>query len=229
MKYLRGFGFALTTLVLYLGFPLLGWGYGSLGAFFANWARAGYAVVVLVFSLAVGVQAVDAPEGIRGRRGEEDKLVRRQSLVRIGLILVLYAALIFLPLADRRSLAAWGESSALRWLGLVLCVPGYALIFLSGLALGRQYSQEVTIQEDHHLVTTGIFRWIRNPRYLGVILLAFGLSCLFRSWVGLGVSLVVVLVLLLRIKDEEAMLRREFGPAWDSYCQKSWRLIPMIF
>ncbi len=37
------------------------------------------------------------------------------------------------------------------------------------------------------------------------------------------------LVLLWRIRDEEALLRREFGPAWDAYAERSWRLIPFVF
>jgi protein-S-isoprenylcysteine O-methyltransferase Ste14 len=36
-------------------------------------------------------------------------------------------------------------------------------------------------------------------------------------------------VLLWRIRDEEALMRREFGPAWEVYRRRSWRLVPLIF
>jgi protein-S-isoprenylcysteine O-methyltransferase Ste14 len=229
MKYRRSVVFCLATLGLYLGLPLLGWGFDRLGDYFSSGARTGYALVVLIFALAVSFQAIDAPEGIRGSRGDEGKLVRRQSVVRVTLILLLYATLIFLPVSDRHNIAVWSENLTVRWLGVILAGIGYAFIFLSGLALGRQYSQEVTIQKDHQLITAGVFRTIRNPRYLGVMAAALGLSCLFRSWVGLAVSAGVIAFLLFRIRDEEALLHREFGQAWEAYCKTSWRLIPYVY
>jgi protein-S-isoprenylcysteine O-methyltransferase Ste14 len=229
MKFLRGIAFGLATILLYLGLLLLGWGLDRLGDFFADAARTGYALVVLAFGLAVGIQAIDSPEGIRGSRGDENKLVRRQSFVRVGLILLLYATFLFLPFSSRRSLAVWDERAFTPWLGVVLAGIGYTFVFLSGLALGRQYSQEVTIQKDHHLVTAGVFKTIRNPRYLGVIAAALGLACLFRSWVGLAVTAGVVVFLLFRIRDEEVLLHREFGQEWETYCRTSWRLIPHVY
>jgi protein-S-isoprenylcysteine O-methyltransferase Ste14 len=180
MKYLRAIIFCLSTIAIYLGLPLLGWGPGGFRDFFSGYSRAGYALIVLVFGLAVGFQAIDSPEGIRGSKGETGKLVRRQSAVRIVMILVLYAALIFLPYADYRQIGVWNENLLIRWCGMALCGLGYMLIFLSGAALGKQYSQEVTIQKDHKLITTGVFHYIRNPRYLGVMVVGVGLSLLFR-------------------------------------------------
>jgi protein-S-isoprenylcysteine O-methyltransferase Ste14 len=64
---------------------------------------------------------------------------------------------------------------------------------------------------------------------LGIVALAIGLSLAFRSWIGLIAALVVFGILVLRIHDEEALLRREFGEEWEKYAQKSWRMIPGIF
>jgi protein-S-isoprenylcysteine O-methyltransferase Ste14 len=229
MKYLRPIVFCLATILIYFGLPLLGRGPDNLGDYFSDHSRAGYALVALAFGLAVGGQSIDAPEGIRGGKGEESKLLRRQSVVRIVMILLLYSTLIFLPFADRRSIGVWSEDSTMRWFGLTLSGLGYALIFLSGLTLGKQYSQEVTIQENHQLITGDIFHYIRNPRYLGVIIMAVGLSCLFRSWIGLRVSMILIIVLLFRIRDEEDLLQREFGQQWHDYCKTSWRLIPYLY
>jgi protein-S-isoprenylcysteine O-methyltransferase Ste14 len=123
--------------------------------------------------------------------------------VRFALVLGLYLAITFIPFADRRGIAVLAEGPAARWLGVALCLPGYVFIFWSGLALGRQYSAEVTIQKDHRLITSGPYRWIQHPRYLGVI--------------------------LFRIHAEEELLHREFGEEWERYSQKSWRIAPGIF
>jgi protein-S-isoprenylcysteine O-methyltransferase Ste14 len=229
MKLLRSILFCLSTLLLYLGLPLLGWGLDDLGGFFSLTSRVGYALAVGLFGVAVGVQAFPGTEGIRGGKGEEAKLNRRESVVRIVLILVLYLAITFIPFADRRGIGVIIEGSMVRWLGVTLCVLGYAFIFWSGLALGRQYSAEVTIQKDHRLITSGPYQWIRHPRYLGVVALAVGLSLAFRSWIGLIAAPLILGALLVRIRDEEVLLHREFGKEWETYVQQSWRLLPGIF
>jgi hypothetical protein len=55
--------------------PLLGWGIDDISGFFSLNQRSVYAVLVTVLGLAFGYQAFDNPEGIRGNRGEESKLV----------------------------------------------------------------------------------------------------------------------------------------------------------
>jgi protein-S-isoprenylcysteine O-methyltransferase Ste14 len=102
------------------------------------------------------------------------------------------------------------------------------LIFWSGLALGRLYSPEVTIQKNHRLITDGPYRHIRHPRYLGGMIQGIGLSLLFRSWIGLALTFLFIVIVSFRIKDEEALMSREFGEEWETYCKKSWRLIPFI-
>jgi len=229
MKFLRAILFFIATLLIYLGVTLLGWGLGDLAGFFSSAPRLGYAIVVGLFSLAVGAQAYGSTEGIRGGKGEEGKFVFRQRLVRIGLVLALYIALFFIPFFDRRGFGVFGNSDIVRWLGVVLSALGFSLVFWSGLTLGRQYSADVTIQEGHHLITHSIYRYIRNPRYLGVIALSIGVSCIFRSWVGLIASLLFLVILLYRIKDEESLMHKEFGGEWEAYCQRSWRLIPYLY
>ncbi len=229
MKFFRSIIFFAATLLIYLAIPLLGWGLGHLTDFFSSSPRLGYAVVVTAFSLAVGIQAFYSTSGIRGGKGEPEKFVFRQRVVRILLVLSLYLALFFLPFFDRHTIGVFSASLGVRWVGVIFSAMGYALVFLSGLALGRQYSQDVTIQKDHQLITHGIYGIIRHPRYLGIIALAMGVSLLFRTWIGLVAAGLFTAVLLFRIRDEEAVLLKEFGAQWEAYCQHSWRLIPYMF
>jgi protein-S-isoprenylcysteine O-methyltransferase Ste14 len=229
MNVLRGFGSFIFTIVLYLGLPLLGWGLDDLRGFFSLNQRMGYAVFILILSIAAGYQAIAAPEGLRGSKGQEEKLVSRQSIVRVVVILLLLGALFFLPFADRLNIGVMFNSQAVRWAGLVLFVLGTSLVFWSGLILGRFYSGEVTIQKDHLLITSGLYRYIRHPRYLGGIILGIGLSLIFSSWIGLALSIPFIGLILLRIRDEEALMYKEFGQESEEYCKQSWRLIPFLY
>jgi protein-S-isoprenylcysteine O-methyltransferase Ste14 len=229
MKGLRGVGFLITTNLLYLGIPLFGWGLDDLPGFFSKNQRLGYGLLILVLGLAVGYQAIETPEGIRGSRGQEGKVVARQSIIRVVAVLILLGALAFLPFSDRRGIGVLTDNQMVRWVGLVLFAAGMGLVYWSGIALGRLYSAEVTIQQGHHLVTRGPYRHVRHPRYLGAVLLGPGLSLTFRSWIGLIASFAFVGFILLRIRDEEALMHAEFGQEWEEYCQRTWRLIPLVY
>ena len=223
--------FLVTTLAIYLGLPLLGWGVDDLAGFLSLSPRAGYALAVVAVGLAVGCQAMDSPEGVRGGKvkGEEGKLVRRQSVVRVAVILLMYGALIFLPFSDRRAIAVMIGGEVARWIGLVFFGLGSTLVFWSGLALGRLYSPEVTLQAGHRLITSGPYRHLRHPRYLGGIIYACGLSLLFRSWIGMVGCVLALGFFWFRVRDEEALMCQEFGQEWEAYCQRSWRLIPFLY
>jgi len=153
----------------------------------------------------------------------------RQRIVRNLVVGFMYAALIFLPFADRRNIGTFSYGPVIRWLGLSLDAIGFIFIFWSGVSLGKYYSPDVTLQEDHHLIKDGLYRHIRHPRYLGALTLGFGMVLLFRSWIGFILLNPFTVVLLLRIRDEEAFMKEEFELEWKSYCTESWRLIPYIF
>jgi len=230
MKILQSVGFFFYVLAVYAGLPLLGWGVNDLPGFFSQAPRGGYILSIAFYGVVIGLMA-RRPGGMGTvvGKGKEDKFIPRQRIVRILAALMLLGALFFLPFADRRGLAVLGSGTALRWAGLVLEILGMGIILWSGWALGRFYSPDVTLQEGHRLVTDGLYRLVRNPRYLGGIVQGFGLALLFRSWLGLALVFVFILIILFRIRDEEALMQREFGAEWEAYCQKSWRLIPYIY
>jgi len=149
--------------------------------------------------------------------------------VRLAIVALLYVALAFLPFADRRGIAVMQGAGLARWIGLALCTLGMAFILWSSVALGRLYSPEVTVQKDHHLVTDGPYRVVRHPRYLGALAMGLGLALTFRSWFGLALMPAVAAVLAFRIRDEEALMRQEFGAEWEAYCKRTKRVIPLLY
>jgi len=204
-------------------------GIDDLAGFFSLYPRLGYAVLVVILGLVAGYQAIDAPKGLKGGKGEAGKLVRRQSIVKVVIIFLMYVFLALMPFADRGGIGVMFEGQAMRWPGLVLAGLGFALIFWSGFALSRFYSTDVTIQKNHRLITTGLYRHLRHPRYLGGVLFAIGFALLFSSWIGLAGSAMFLGVIVFRIKDEEALIHQEFGQEWETYCKQSWRLMPYLY
>jgi protein-S-isoprenylcysteine O-methyltransferase Ste14 len=229
MRIARSSGSFLYTLAIYVGLPLFGWGLDDLIGFFSYPQLIGYALSIATFGFLAG-RMIQRPGGMGNLgKGETDKFVPRQRIVRIFVTGMLFCALVFVPFADRRNFGVMTDHPMMRWMGLVLEILGMGLIFWSGWALGRLYSPELTLQKEHRLITGGPYRSIRHPRYLGGMIQGIGLSGLFRSWIGLVLTLIFTAIILFRIQDEESLMRQEFGPEWETYCKKTWRLLPFVF
>jgi len=121
------------------------------------------------------------------------------------------------------------DGDAVRWLGVVLFAVGGALRLWPVFILGRRFSGLVAIQPGHTLVTNGPYRIIRHPSYAGLLINSLGWALVFRSGVGLVLTLLIVPPLIARIGAEEALLRAQFGGEYDAYCARTSRLLPGIY
>ena len=117
----------------------------------------------------------------------------------------------------------------LRWLGGVLGIGALCLLAWADHHLGKNFSMTLRIRQDHTLVTSGPYRWIRHPVYSAGLL--FGAAILLVSanwfvgcsWLG-GCSLLYAC----RIPKEEAMMLSEFAD-YREYAARTGRLWPPWF
>ena len=221
MKPLPKWGMMLITTVnvgIYIALAVLGWGGWS--AFMANPARVGVVVATVVLSIAAMFTSGNISSGRR-----EDTKNRWIFLP----ILILGFLLGWLPAyTDRREI--WTiDGDTTRYLGLALFVVGCILRMAPVFVLGRRFSGLVAIQEGHELVTGGLYRVIRHPSYLGLLLGLFGWALVFRSAIGVLVSLLLLPPLVARMNSEEALLESEFGSEYADYRRRTWRLVPFVY
>jgi protein-S-isoprenylcysteine O-methyltransferase Ste14 len=129
--------------------------------------------------------------------------------------------------ADRRDL--WTlNGDAIRYLGLALLVLGCILRVGPMFALERRFTWPLATQEEHRLVTTGFYRFLRHPSYLGALLAMIGWVLVFRSRIGL-LPILLLPVFLPIIRAEESLLLSEFGAEYASYRRRTWLLLPFLF
>jgi len=202
----------------YLGLAVLA--LGGRAAFFSHPALVALAIVfVCLVGASVGTEGNVSP-GVREDRSN------RWVLAVFGLIGLLDA---YLPAYTDR-VGLWTmDSEAIRWIGVVLFAAGGVLRIWPVFVLGRRFSGLVAIQPGHTLVTRGVYRYIRHPSYLGLLVNALGWGLAFRS--GLGVLFAALLVppLLARIHAEERLLQAQFGDVYAAYCARTFRLIPGVY
>jgi protein-S-isoprenylcysteine O-methyltransferase Ste14 len=121
------------------------------------------------------------------------------------------------------------DGDTIRWLGVGLFAAGGALRIWPVFVLGHRFSGLVAIQHGHTLATSGVYRVIRHPSYLGLVVGSLGWSLAFRSGVGIVLTALLIPVLVARINAEERLLRGHFGDEYEAYRARTSRLIPGIY
>ncbi len=206
------------SLGLFLGLAALGW--GGLGPFFSHPPFVTLTIVTFALGAAAMFTGGNLSPGVREDRSNRWVI---WSFSLIGLLLAWAPAY-----TDRIGVWTFG-GDAVRWAGLVIYALGGTLRLWPVYVLGRRFSGLVAIQPGHELVTTGIYRVVRNPSYVGLLLTVLGWALVFRSGVGLVIFAVTFAPIVGRIRAEEKMLRSEFGEAWDAYAARTWRLMPLVY
>ena len=108
---------------------------------------------------------------------------------------------------------------------LVFVLSGY--LALHALLVLKGHGTHVdTSSPSIQIVTSGPFRFSRNPMYLSLVLLGLGLAVLLTSvWLLLGSAVVLILLDRLAIRPEEAYLAEKFGQVYAAYSAKVRRWI----
>jgi protein-S-isoprenylcysteine O-methyltransferase Ste14 len=120
----------------------------------------------------------------------------------------------------------WAGADLVKPLGLALCGAGMLLFVLAVATLKRAFLGDVEPVTDR-LITTGPYRLVRHPLYLGMVGTTLGLAIAFRSLWGLLITVGAFLPLgLYRARLEEAALARRFGDEWARYASRTPFLLP---
>jgi len=114
-----------------------------------------------------------------------------------------------------------------------LAVFFFGILFIAlPMALNLWAEATVRIQTDRgqHVVSTGPYRIVRHPMYVGMILMYFSVALMLGSIWALAMGAVMALLLVIRTAFEDGMLRREL-PGYEEYATAvtRWRLLPGIW
>jgi protein-S-isoprenylcysteine O-methyltransferase len=113
---------------------------------------------------------------------------------------------------------------------VALAVGSVWLIAFAVSTLGKQWAVAARLIEGHKLITTGPYRFVRNPIYTGMLgmLVATGLA--MEHWTALIVAVVLFMVgLVVRVRSEEKLLRAAFGEEFEEYAKRVPAVLPGIY
>lgn len=211
------FGIGLVVIWLALFLPA-----GSL-AFWNGWLYLGLFTGLMAVALAY--LWLRDPALLEKRLRTKERQKTQKGVILASFVVI--TAMFLLPGFDWR----WSWSKVPTWLvfaALAFCVAGYAL-FVLVLRANSYLSRVVELQEGQRVIDSGPYALLRHPMYLATLAIYLSTPLVLGSFWALIPAACYVPLLVLRIRDEEALLLREL-PGYAEYCARlRWRLLPGIW
>ncbi|MFH0756344.1 MAG: isoprenylcysteine carboxylmethyltransferase family protein [Bacteroidota bacterium] len=145
------------------------------------------------------------------RSGKRDK--KRQDKGSISIIWTLIPiAVTGTIILSNKTETVISSHSIVHYIGLGVILMGMVFRFISIFSLGRFFTVDVTIRENHELKKDGIYKIIRHPSYSGSLLSFVGFGISLNNWLSLiAITSLVTIAFLYRIRIEERLLAEQFG------------------
>jgi protein-S-isoprenylcysteine O-methyltransferase Ste14 len=122
----------------------------------------------------------------------------------------------------------WPYSKEFGIAGWICVALGLLLLSWSALNLGRSLTPFPRPTENGELITSGAYRIVRHPIYLGVLLTCLGFALATASSARLGMTLVLFVFFDMKARREELWLKERY-PDYGLYQQRAKRLIPWLY
>jgi protein-S-isoprenylcysteine O-methyltransferase Ste14 len=160
----------------------------------------------------------------RGQRGSPQWWARWISS--LGFVFAVAA-----PIAE---LAGWPviallDRTVVGVLGVVLVVVGIFTTLSAQLTMGASWRGDVDPEAQTELVTTGLFRIIRNPIFTGTAITAIGLALMVPNVLAVAMLIAFVTAWEIQVRlVEEPYLLRVHGEAYRRYAARTGRFVPWV-
>jgi protein-S-isoprenylcysteine O-methyltransferase Ste14 len=159
-------------------------------------------------------------------RWQESAISRARHIIPLLVCAALLAAPRVLPAVLTARFMPPGR--LLPSLGALVVAAGLGLAVWARVHLGRNWSGIVTLKDDHTLIRTGPYRFVRHPIYTGLLLAFVGTAAAINEWRGVLAVACALVGFLSKIRVEEQRMRQTF-PEYEQYRKRTAALIPLLY
>ena len=115
-------------------------------------------------------------------------------------------------------------------IGMALVVIGFVIRIHSIRALKQYFTYSVAKVENHKIIETGLYKFIRHPEYLGQLIIFIGISISISNWLSILIMMIPITIgYIYRIKVEDSFMIVQMGENYLNYQKRTKRIIPMIY
>lgn len=208
-------GGAMYALLLFL--PAGSWGY--IGA---------WRLLSLLFGpmFLMGVYMLVVSPKLLGRRLSSGEKRAKQQGVQFVMGVATLVGFVVAGLDWRFGWSNVGHTAVM--VGSTLFLVGYGLYF-EVLRENVWASRTIEVAEEQQVVQTGLYGLVRHPMYLATLLMFVPMPLVLGSWWALCAFVLYVPIIVVRIRDEEKLLRKELK-GYEEYCKRvRWRILPLVW
>jgi protein-S-isoprenylcysteine O-methyltransferase Ste14 len=190
------------------------------------WVFLAVFTVVSLFSTVYLMRKDTAIVERRMRAGPKAETRAVQKVAVAGIIILFNAVLVFSALDHR---FAWSQvPPAISLIGDVLVAVGLGIAVFT-VTQNSYAAANITVESDQKLASTGLYGLVRHPMYMGSMIMLAGIPLALDSWWGLALLVPFMIILAVRITDEEKMLTQELAGYREYTDTVHHRLVPYVW
>jgi protein-S-isoprenylcysteine O-methyltransferase Ste14 len=107
-------------------------------------------------------------------------------------------------------------------------IVGTTFLIWVNLSLGKEWSANLMIKNEHKLIKSGPYSKIRHPMYTSLFIIYLSFALLTCNYIIIILTLLAIISLIIRIPKEEKMLISEFGEDYKNYMLSTGRFFPKL-
>jgi protein-S-isoprenylcysteine O-methyltransferase Ste14 len=183
-----------------------------------------YVIDYVIYSLWVVFWVGWLIAGASAKRTAQSRMGQFVGL-RLATLVIVYLVIRFGVLRGHRAIVS---NPVLQGVGMALFLIGLGLAVWARVHLGRNWGTPMSEKVDAELVTSGPYRYVRNPIYSGIILATIG-TAVAISWYWLIAVALTTAYFIYSATVEEQIMERLFPSTYPEYRRSTKMLIPFIF
>ncbi|WP_426476580.1 methyltransferase family protein [Chryseobacterium sp. CBSDS_008] len=163
------------------------------------------------------------------KSGKEDKKDKDKSTLNLLWLAIPFSIMtsVFISYNTRFPIV---DGNWIHYLGELFILTGIIVRYIIIRSLGKYFTVDITIRQDHKIKKEGFYRYLRHPSYAFSLLTSLGLGLYLNNWLSLIFAFVPpFLAFAYRIRIEEQALVEQFGEEYIEYRKSTKKLIPFIY
>ena len=123
----------------------------------------------------------------------------------------------------------WPRTPVVGIIADVIVLLGLIVAIWARITLGRNWSGNVVLKEDHELITNGPYAYVRHPIYSGILLFVLGFAIYYGRIGGFVVLVLFAAGAWYKAHQEEKLMIQHFGEKYLEYKKKVKGLVPWVW
>jgi protein-S-isoprenylcysteine O-methyltransferase Ste14 len=160
------------------------------------------------------------------RQAADRKEVARSSSSQWGILLIFVSNVLLWAWIRP---AGFHKSAAAQVASMILAPPPVALVWAATRHLGKQWRYVAALREDHELIRTGPYRWLRHPIYASMLGMQLATGFCWTWWPMFVAALIFAIAgTEVRLRAEDQLLESRFQDDFRDYRSRTRAYIPFV-